>query len=96
MRPALVRESDGPPDLESDTFRMISHDRHPMGQRVDLAAPNAVRPRRAAIAIPGPASKYGDDTRRVLARIGFDEAEIDGMIASGAAAEEWSDQYLPE
>lgn len=93
---ALQAESAGEIDLRIATFRAIRHDRHPMGRWVDLVAPNAVRPSRARITIPGHAPKYGAHTRTVLARLGYPAAEIDAMIASGAAAERWSEKYLPE
>ena len=93
---SLVRESDGPVDLSEATFRVIRHDQHPMGRWVDLVAPNAVRPAHARITIPGPMPKYGEHTRAVLRRIGFDQPTIDDMLATGDAAEQWSDRYLPE
>ena len=67
-----------------------------MGRWVDLVAPNAVRPEKAKIAIPGPAPKYGQDTRAILARLGYKDADIRRMIDTGAAAESWSEAYLPE
>ena len=67
-----------------------------MGRWVDLVAPNAVRPQAARITIPAPARKYGADTRAALARQGYDDTQIDGMIANRVAATSWSDKYLPE
>ncbi len=93
---ALQVESEGPIDIRQATFRAVRHDRHPMQRWVDLVAPNAVRPRKAPIRVPGPMPKYGADTRGILQRLGFDDARIDQMIASGAAGEKWSDKYLPE
>ncbi|GAA6164446.1 CoA transferase [Pelagimonas sp. KU-00592-HH] len=93
---ALQPESQGDIDLTEATFRVIRHDSHPMGRWCDLVAPNAVRPARAAITIPGPMPKYGADTRRVLSGLGFSESRIDAMIDTGAAAERWSKNYLPE
>jgi crotonobetainyl-CoA:carnitine CoA-transferase CaiB-like acyl-CoA transferase len=94
---ALVTESDATEiDIARATFRAIRHDRHPMGRWIDLAAPNAVRPQNARITIPAPAPKYGADTRAVLARLGYDDTQIDRMIAAGTAATSWSDKYLPE
>ncbi len=92
----LVAESAGAPDISRATFRAVRHDRHPMGRWVDLAAPNAVRPAHAAITIPGPAQKYGADTHAVLVELGFNETQIDQMVAKGQAAESWSEKYLPE
>ena len=93
---AMQRESDGEIDLTQATFRVIRHDRHPMGRWVDLVAPNAVRPQNAAITIPGPMPKYGAQTREILARIGYREAEVEQMIECGAAATQWCERYLPE
>jgi crotonobetainyl-CoA:carnitine CoA-transferase CaiB-like acyl-CoA transferase len=92
----LHLESDGPADIRIATYRAIRHDRHPMGRWVDLVAPNAVRPDRAAITIPGHAPKPGAQTRAILSGIGLTEAEITAMIDAGTAAEGWSDKYLPE
>ena len=83
-------------DIQKSTFRAIRHDRHPMGRWVDLVAPNAVRPEHAPITIPAAAPKPGTQTQKVLAALGFTGAEIDRMIASGAASEAWSEKYLPE
>ena len=92
----LHLESDGPADIRHATYRAIRHDRHPMGRWVDLVAPNAVRPDRASITIPGHAPKPGAQTRAILSRIGLTEAEISAMINAGTAADGWSDKYLPE
>ncbi|MCE8554565.1 CoA transferase [Ruegeria pomeroyi] len=92
----LQLESDGPADIRQATYRAIRHDRHPMGRWVDLVAPNAVRPNRAAITIPCHAPKPGAQTRQILSRIGYSEADIAAMIAEGTAADGWSDKYLPE
>ncbi|MCA0928839.1 CoA transferase [Ruegeria profundi] len=92
----LQFESDGRIDISKATFRAVRHDQHPMGRWVDLVAPNAVRPEKAGITIPGPAPKYGQDTREILARLGYTNEEIGHMIESSAAAESWSDKYLPE
>ncbi|MEM9604964.1 MAG: CoA transferase [Pseudomonadota bacterium] len=89
-------ESTGDVDLRRDTFRVIRHDQHPMGRWVDLVAPNAVRPGTATITVPGPMPRYGEHTRAVLARIGFDDTEIYAMLDNGDAAERWSTRYLPE
>ncbi|MCU9836876.1 CoA transferase [Ruegeria sp. WL0004] len=92
----LQLESKGKIDICKATFRAVRHDQHPMGRWVDLVAPNAVRPSQAGITIPGPAPKYGQDTRKILLRLGYNNAEIQHMIDTGAAAECWSQKYLPE
>jgi crotonobetainyl-CoA:carnitine CoA-transferase CaiB-like acyl-CoA transferase len=93
---SLQRESAGDIDIRTATYRAIRHDLHPMGRWVDLVAPNAVRPDRAPILIPGPTPKYGAHTRTVLSRFGFSISQSDMMIAAGAAGESWSRKYLPE
>jgi len=92
----LQRESVGAIDIRNATFRAVRHDRHPMGRWVDLVAPNAVRPGNAKITIPGPAPKYGQNTRAILACLGYGDTDIQDMIDTGAAAESWSERYLPE
>ncbi|MEM6579227.1 MAG: CoA transferase, partial [Pseudomonadota bacterium] len=96
LEDTLVRESAGEPDIHGATFCALRHDRHPMGRWTDLAAPTAIRPDRAKITIPNPAPKYGAQTRDVLAQSGFSQTEIQSLLASRAAAESWSDNYLPE
>ena len=93
---ALQRESTGDIDISKATFRAVRHDRHPMGRWVDLVAPNAVRPQGAPVRIPSAMEKYGASTRSVLARLGYGPEEIQSLIESGAAAESWSERYLPE
>ena len=92
----LHPESTGAPDLTRNTFSVIRHDQHPMGRWCDLVAPNAVRPASAEITVPGPMPKYGADTRRILAGLGFPKDRITRMIDTGAASEGWSAKYLPE
>jgi crotonobetainyl-CoA:carnitine CoA-transferase CaiB-like acyl-CoA transferase len=93
---ALVLESEGDIDLTKATFRAIRHDNHPMGRWVDLIAPNAVRPRRARIVIPGPMAPYGAHTREVLGDLGYGDNSVEMMLAAGEAGERWSEKYLPE
>ncbi|WP_171205786.1 CoA transferase [Ruegeria sp. HKCCA0235A] len=92
----LQPESAGNIDLTRGTFSVIRHDMHPMGRWCDLVAPNAVRPERARIVIPGPMPKYGADTRSILRSVGYADEDIDAMISAGSAAESWSEKYLPE
>jgi len=92
----LTRESETEPDLSDATFAFVRHDRHPLGRPVDLVAPNAIRPRRAGLTVPGHAPKYGTHSREILAALGYGAAEIDALIAAGVVAESWSEDYLPE
>jgi len=93
---ALQIESEEAFDIRHATCRAVRHDRHPMGRWVDLVAPNAVRPEYAPITMPGPAPKYGADTREVLALAGYTADQVDALISSGAAATSWAKRYLPE
>jgi crotonobetainyl-CoA:carnitine CoA-transferase CaiB-like acyl-CoA transferase len=92
----LTRESEGEPDLSDATFAFVRHDRHSLGRPVDLVAPNAIRPRRARIAVPGPAPKYGAESRAILSELGYSADEIAELISDGAVGESWSEDYLPE
>jgi crotonobetainyl-CoA:carnitine CoA-transferase CaiB-like acyl-CoA transferase len=93
---SLQLESAGGIDLTQATFRTLRHDTHPMGRWVDLVAPNAVRPARARIRLPGPAPKYGADTSRILRRLGYADDAIASLKDRLIVAEEWSERYLPE
>ena len=93
---SLQTESEATTDIAQATYRAVRHDQHPMGRWCDLAAPNAIRPQRAMIKIPGPAPKFGQDTWGILSSLGYSDPEIQGMIDAGTAAETWSKRYLPE
>ncbi|TMV08597.1 CoA transferase [Ruegeria sediminis] len=93
---ALQLESVGEIDLDQGTFSVVRHDLHPMGRWCDLVAPNAVRPAKARVRIPGPMPKYGAHTRKVLEQLGYSTERIHEMIVNGAAGESWSEKYLPE
>ena len=77
---ACQLESKGPIDIDQATFRVVRHDRHPMGRWCDLVAPNAVRPARAVITIPGPMPKYGAQTKEILARTETDFSRLDQAV----------------
>jgi crotonobetainyl-CoA:carnitine CoA-transferase CaiB-like acyl-CoA transferase len=83
-------------ELRGRTWAFIRHDPHPSGHRVDLVAPHAVRALNARIEIPAPAPQYGAHTREILAELGYDTSQIDGLLAQGIIAESWSDDYLPD
>jgi crotonobetainyl-CoA:carnitine CoA-transferase CaiB-like acyl-CoA transferase len=92
----LTVESEGAVDLDGPTMAFVRHDRHPMGRFVDLTAPNAIRPHGARIDVPGPAPKYGAQTREILTDLGYGVQEVETLIAQGVVAESWSEDYLPE
>jgi len=93
---ALQLESAGDVDISRATFRTVRHDRHPMGRWVDLVAPNAVRPAKGEISVPGPAPKYGGDTIAVLGRLGYSDGEIETLFSRRIVSDRWSEKYLPE
>lgn len=93
---SIQLESESEIDITESTFRVIRHDRHPMGGWCDLVAPNAVRTRSGRITIPGPMPKYGEHTEAILRRLGYDDASIDEMLKTGAVGVSWSEKYLPE
>lgn len=93
---SLQVESELDTDIAQATYRVVRHDRHPMGRWCDLAAPNAIRPQKAPINIPRPAPKFGQDTRKILSSLGYTDIDIKRMIDAGTAAETWAKRYLPE
>jgi crotonobetainyl-CoA:carnitine CoA-transferase CaiB-like acyl-CoA transferase len=79
----------------SSSFSFTEIDGHPSGRRVTLAAPNAVRPHRSRVVVPGDAPKYGADTDKVLLAAGFTVDEIEELVRVGAASRSWTEVYLP-
>jgi crotonobetainyl-CoA:carnitine CoA-transferase CaiB-like acyl-CoA transferase len=78
------------------TIRFTRHSNHPSRRVVDLVAPTAIRPRRAAISLPTPAPKYGADSRTILAEHGYSPDEVQALMHAGVVGREWSEDYLPE
>ena len=93
---SLALESEDQIDIRKSTFSTIRHDRHPMGRWVDLVAPNAVRPMKGEVRIPGPMPKYGQHTRQILRDLGYSDNEINTLLQQGIAGLSWSENYLPE
>ncbi|MBS7664307.1 CoA transferase [Pseudomonas lalucatii] len=77
------------------TVAFIAYPEHPCGHRVELIAPNAIRPRQARLRLPEAMAKYGAHTREVLVRLGCTAEQVEGLLARGVAAEHWSARYLP-
>jgi crotonobetainyl-CoA:carnitine CoA-transferase CaiB-like acyl-CoA transferase len=93
---AVVDEPAMPAKVAGRTLLFTRDRHHPSGRVVDLVAPTAVRPRRAAISCPRPAPKYGADTDAVLAELGYSPEEIAALVRSGVVSRQWSDDYLPD
>jgi len=69
---------------------------HPSGRVVEHVLPTAIRPARAKLVDLKAAEKYGHSTRRLMAEFGYSGVECEQMLRSGAIAESWSEQYLPD
>ncbi|MGG1662506.1 CaiB/BaiF CoA transferase family protein [Brevibacillus sp. NRS-1366] len=84
-------------DLDQSTMRFIRHDAHPSGYAIELVAPNGIRMKHSHITIPEPAPKYGKHTRQILRQIGFDDAQINQLLADSVVSEAWSriGEYIP-
>jgi crotonobetainyl-CoA:carnitine CoA-transferase CaiB-like acyl-CoA transferase len=83
-------------EVHGPTVRFTRHSSHPSGGVVDLVAPTAIRPRRAVISLPAPASKYGADSRVILADHGYSPDEVDALMRAGVVGRQWSEDYLPD
>jgi crotonobetainyl-CoA:carnitine CoA-transferase CaiB-like acyl-CoA transferase len=92
----LADESTTPVELAGRTILFTRNRCHPSGRIVDLVAPTAIRPRRAAISCPAPAPKYGVDSGAILADAGYSAEELDALMRSGVVGRQWSDDYLPD
>lgn len=65
------------------------------GAEVIKLDPYAVRPLRGSILALAPAEKYGASTRIIMRELGYEEEEIDALLADGSISESWSREYLP-
>jgi crotonobetainyl-CoA:carnitine CoA-transferase CaiB-like acyl-CoA transferase len=92
----LYDETAAPSEQQGHTLRFTRDRRHPSARIVDLVAPTAVRPRRAATSSLTAAPKYGADNRTVLADAGYSPDEIDALMRAGVVGREWSEDYLPD
>ena len=86
-------------DLDAwDDGRSISIVRftdHPVGSAVDLAPPAYVRLKNAPIQLLYACPKQGTHTREILGELGYDDDDIDDLIARGVAKEQLHKYYLP-
>ena len=86
-------------DLDAwDDGRSISIVRftdHPVGSAVDLAPPAYVRLKNAPIQLLYACPKQGAHTKEILGELGYDDDDIDDLIARGVAKEQLHRYYLP-
>ncbi|TPI32480.1 carnitine dehydratase [Mesorhizobium sp. B3-2-1] len=95
IRGRNARMADGRPGTEYGSYSFSVFPDHPSGHAVTQLDPFAVRPSEGKVYALASAEKYGASTRTVLAAVGYDDAEIDRMLKSGAASVSWSSAYLP-
>ncbi|UCI18256.1 CoA transferase [Mesorhizobium sp. B2-1-8] len=95
IRGRNARMADGRPGTEYGSYSFSVFPDHPSGHMVTQLDPFAVRPSEGKVYALASAEKYGASTRTVLAAVGYDDAEIDRMLKSGAASVSWSSAYLP-
>ncbi|WP_095081817.1 CoA transferase [Mesorhizobium sophorae] len=96
IRRRSARMADGKPGTECGSYSFSVFPDHPSSHTVTQLDPFAVRPSRAKVYALASAEKYGASTGAVLAAVGYDDAEIDRMLKSGAASVSWSYAYLPD
>ena len=68
---------------------------HPVGSAVDLAPPAYVRLKNAPIQLLYACPKQGAHTKEILGELGYDDDDIDDLIARGVAKEQLHKYYLP-
>ncbi|MBZ9706779.1 CoA transferase [Mesorhizobium sp. ESP7-2] len=95
IRDRNARMADGRPGTEYGSYSFSVFPDHPSGHAVTQLDPFAVRPSEGKVYALASAEKYGASTRTVLAAVGYDDAEIDRILKSGAASVSWSSAYLP-
>lgn len=95
LRQRYSRVADGRPGIDLGSYAFSVYADHPSGHRITQLDPYAIRPRVSRIRALPPAEKFGSSTRKVLARVGYDNEQIRALLALGAISESWSDEYLP-
>ena len=95
IRAASTRVADGTTGTARGSYSFSTYPDHPSGHAVTQLDPYGIRPTHGAVTALAPAEHYGASTRSVLRAIGYGDAEIDAMVATGAVSESWSREYLP-
>lgn len=89
------RPADSSPGTTRGSYSFSVYEDHPSGHAVTQLDPYAVRPLRGRILALAPAEKYGASTRIIMRELGYEEEEIDALLADGSISESWSREYLP-
>ncbi len=95
LREQNSRQADGTVGLERGSFAFSIYGDHPSGHQVTQIDHYAIRPKNALIKAVKPTEAHGHSTRKVLASVGYTEAEIDEMLKLGVAGLGWGKTYLP-
>jgi crotonobetainyl-CoA:carnitine CoA-transferase CaiB-like acyl-CoA transferase len=96
LRVQNLMDADKADLANQNSVAFIRHHNHPCGYTVDLIAPNAIRLQYAAVELPCPMVKYGENSQEILEQLQFTAQEIDAMLQSGVTATSWSKHYLPK
>ena len=77
------------------TYQFVRHRDHPCGRSVTLVDWAGIRPGALPVQHGKPALKYGANTRDVLAELGYESKQIEGLLEAGIVSESWSKDYMP-
>lgn len=94
LRRRFADPADLPPP-KGRTYRFVRHERHPCGRTVTLVDTAGVRLAEAPILRGAPAPKYGQDTREILAELGYAPNDVEALFKMGVVSERWSKDYMP-
>ncbi|WP_395563094.1 CoA transferase [Pseudomonas aeruginosa] len=95
LRSSYSRPADGLPGTNNGSYSFSIYNDHPSGHRITQLDPYAIRPCVARIRALPPAEKFGASTRKVLARYGYSDEQLESLLSTGAIGESWSEEYLP-
>jgi hypothetical protein len=94
LRAKYVRDF-GDAAVPGRTFQFVRHQAHPCGRAVTLVDWAGIRSSTLPVQHEIPAPKYGANTLSVLAELGYQPTEIDGLLEAGIVSESWSKDYMP-
>lgn len=95
LRAQYSREADGTPGTTLGSYAFSIFRDHPSGHCITQVDHYSIRPSEAMIRAFRPAERFGHSTREVLATVGYNDNEIDGMIERQIAGTGWGKEYLP-
>lgn len=95
LRDKYSRLADGKVNTNNGSFAFVIHPNHPSGHQLTQVEHYAIRPTNGAIKAVNCAESFGHSTRKVLADLGYSEAQIDSLIDRKIAGTHWGEEYLP-